>query len=209
MKISDKEIKKIIKMYEAKCELQEIAESLNVSYATIRRHLIQSGIKPDFKFAMKKRKNNLIKDYKKGMSIKDLNKKYDYERDYIRKMLKDSGVYEKRTVGWNLKETEIKKIIKLYRDGGSIQDISQKMGLSPYVIQTALKKNNVLLRTWHDHDIVVYKGNKYELPEFAKKAGLPRAAVYLKYYGDNLINWTDKDIKKCLSKKKGKFDRVT
>jgi Mor family transcriptional regulator len=208
MKITDKEIKKIIEMYQAKCSLEEIAQSLSISPITVRKYLTQSGIKPDFKFAMKKRKNDLIEDYKKGMKVKDLVKKYKYTKDYVKKILKDSGVWETRRVDWNLKESKIKEIIKSYRDGDSIQDLSQKMGASPRAIQLVLKKNNVLLRTWHNHDVVMYRGKKYDLPDFAKEMGLPRAVIYLKYYGDNLINWTDKDIKKCLSEKRGRNNRV-
>lgn len=98
IKLNNKIVKKIIKLYNDGHYLKHIGEELNLNENKIKRVLIENGITPKRKPPINKIKlnNSLIKkminDYELGLSIRKIQNIYNISYEVVRKTLKNNGV---------------------------------------------------------------------------------------------------------------------
>ena len=90
--------------------------------------------------------NDILKDYKNGLNITGLSKKYGYSRGVIRNWLKENNLYKKSGnygVKYNWTSTQIENIIELYESGESAESIGKIYGCYDTTILDLLNRNDV------------------------------------------------------------------
>ena len=90
--------------------------------------------------------NDILKDYKDGLNITDLSRKYEYSRGVIRKWLKENSLYKKSGnygVKYNWTSTQIEDIIGLYESGKSAESIGEIYGGYDKTILDLLSRNDI------------------------------------------------------------------
>ncbi len=94
----------------------ELSVEYNISKATICRALRKMGIEPERKdnlFTLteltEEEKASIILDFRAGLKIKDLTRKYDYSYSVLVKLLEDNDLYTKKLI---TKTNDVTKMIK-------------------------------------------------------------------------------------------------
>ena len=87
----------------------------------------------------------IIKDYNFGLDVKVISKKHYYHVKTIYDVLKKHNIKLKQ---WEktFNESQINKIIELYKSGETIEYISVYMGVSWQTIRKTLVKNNIEIK---------------------------------------------------------------
>jgi lambda repressor-like predicted transcriptional regulator len=79
----------------------------------------------------------LVRDYKGGTSLAELQRTYSLGRGSVQKVLKERGVRRRRK---GLTEAEIATLVRRYEAGLSIREIAVEQGLAKTTVQNALAR---------------------------------------------------------------------
>jgi hypothetical protein len=94
-------------------------------------------------------KNEIIKYYKDGKTLKELSIQYNYSISHISIFLRKNNVIMRKSLGtksilWNYKE----EIIKMYENNYSCIDIGKKYNVNHNTINRFLRKNGIKIRKY-------------------------------------------------------------
>lgn len=101
-------------------------------------------------------KLNIVTDYKNGMSLKELETKYDRRSCTIIELLRKVGIYKNKTARWTKDEIEI---LKKYYPIEDVDDVCTKIPKhgKQSVIQKASSLNLKSASNWTDNDLEILR----------------------------------------------------
>jgi DNA-directed RNA polymerase specialized sigma24 family protein len=85
----------------------------------------------------------LVRDYKAGSSLADLQRKYALGRGSVQRLLRERGVRRRRK---SLSDAEAAVLVKRYEAGLTIREIAAQRGLPKTTVQDALAWAGVVMR---------------------------------------------------------------
>ena len=145
----------------------QIGEKLHRDPSAIRRILRKNHIKyNNINYMSPEELDNIIRDYKAGMTPKELSKKYKRGDGYLVNLLKKNDVY--KIVNNHISKDEWDKIAVLYENGLNNEIFKIHPELSLQALYSKMSKMNIrsgLRNYWSDEDIRVIK-------DFYKEKGL-------------------------------------
>jgi transposase len=195
-KISDKDIKKIVKAYkkdDSAATLQKFAEEYDVTTVTIRNILKREKIyksknKKHIKLS-KAQKNKVISQYKSGDSGRKISQEFGISYQTVYDLLKENEV-DRRTVEDYKRKKKVSdaneaSIIQLYKDGESSTSLSKKYEVSVGLVLNILKENDVTIRPVkiikekeYQKIIDLYVDDKLSTYKIAEKYGVHANTIY-------------------------------
>lgn len=89
----------------------------------------------------------IINEYKSGLSIRELAVKYSCNRDTISKKLKSSNIPIRKT---SPNKSQIDKMVELYQSGLSLKAIEKKIGFSDMTVRKHVMQRGVKMRGVHE-----------------------------------------------------------
>lgn len=129
--ISQETVDMILKLYNEKHTSTKIANQLSINTSVINYWLNKNGIFPKHKRLSKSDIRKIIADYQKGISIKDIERKYDISKYTIFYNLKKHGYSPSRdTKKIALTRTIINNIEELWNQGYNKAYICKENGIS-------------------------------------------------------------------------------
>lgn len=130
---------------------KEIKNSLNLSMKVIQNTLIRNNLinPPKYDQITENQKELCIFDFKNGLTLKEICKKYLLPEISISKLLRESGINIQPNI---LSQEIVSKILQLYKDGKLITEICQELKVSYSTVTNHLKKNNIMINN-HLYDI--------------------------------------------------------
>lgn len=94
--------------------------------------------------------NDIVKDYKKGMSIRELRTKYHRSGETISKILLKNGIEYNHTAFSKrirkMQNEEIERLLEEYRNGASLAYLNKKYNINKEALKKLLRNNNIVPR---------------------------------------------------------------
>jgi transposase len=195
-KISDKDVKKIVKEYkkdDSASTLQKLAEEYEVTTVTIRNILKREKV---YKAKNKKhirltdaQKKKVVERYKEGMSGRKISKEFGISYQTVYDLLKDEKVDRRKLDDYKrskkISDDEEKNIVQAYKDGESSTSLAKKYSVSVGLILGLLKGNDVKIRPVklikekeYDNIIDLYVNQKLSTYKIAEKYGVHANTIY-------------------------------
>ena len=159
MDMNNYEAQELINQYHTGFTLTTIAKRYNTDRETVKRFLIFKGVNLRDKSRIlndSDAQNNLIKDFLKGVTFKDLELKYKADTRTIKRILVINGINIKAYRGLRqtvkgafcLTDEQCLEVIKDYNDKMLLKDISRKYNINMSTLYKLLDRYHV-------------KGNRY------------------------------------------------
>lgn len=159
MDMNNYEAQELINQYHTGFTLTTIAKRYNTDRETVKRFLISKGVNLRDKSRILNNsdaQNNLIKDFLKGVTFKDLELKYKADTRTIKRILVINGINIKAYRGLRqtvkgafcLTDEQCLEVIKDYNDKMLLKDISRKYNINMSTLYKLLDRYHV-------------KGNRY------------------------------------------------
>lgn len=159
MDMNNYEAQELINQYHTGFTLTTIAKRYNTDRETVKRFLISKGVNLRDKSRIlndSDAQNNLIKDFLKGVTFKDLELKYKADTRTIKRILVINGINIKAYRGLRqtvkgafcLTDEQCLEVIKDYNDKMLLKDISRKYNINMSTLYKLLDRYHV-------------KGNRY------------------------------------------------
>jgi transposase len=195
-KISDKDVKKIVKEYkkdDSASTLQKLAEEYEVTTVTIRNILKREKV---YKAKNKKhirltdaQKKKVVERYKEGMSGRKISKEFGISYQTVYDLLKGEKVDRRKLDDYKrskkISDDEEKNIVQAYKDGESSTSLAKKYSVSVGLILGLLKGNDVKIRPVklikekeYDNIIDLYVNQKLSTYKIAEKYGVHANTIY-------------------------------
>jgi len=179
-KLSPQEQEGVIKDYKAGMPLAEIEKKYNIIYKTIYRTLYRNNIKINLQHKQytnldSQEQESMIKDYKAGMPVVEIVKKYNISITTIYKTLNSHNI--KPNQHYNILTLQKQEsIIKDYNAGMSTAEILKKYNISSHTLYKILNKFNVsYIKRRH----TTQQEQEGIIKDY--KAGMPLAEILKKY----------------------------
>lgn len=148
-KVPKEQEKKIAKLYTEKVPVKELAEKYMVDTTTVRKVLRRQNVKlktiKDLRKFTEKEEKEIIKEYKKGITIDTLSKRYSCQKRTITSVLKRNNITI-RNIQYQKKQFQAKEdeIINLYKQGIRTRKIAVMLDVSYNKLLELLKNKNLL-----------------------------------------------------------------
>jgi transposase len=171
-KISDELEQEIITLYQQGIYIYKLSEKFNLNKTTISRLLKKNNIyvknSKDFKKLNEKQEQEIVNHYQSWASLTQLAEMYNVSTFTIKRTLKNYGAYIKSPAGsnlitWKITKKDEREIIKLYQQGLSLRKIAEKFDVIDETIASALKRNNVRIRSRTAHIAKINKKQHKEI----------------------------------------------
>ena len=141
-------MEEVIKDYEV-MTYKELGEKYGCSLTTIRNRLKEAGVKKISALERNRLKSPLeqvIKDYKSGMSSTELGEWYGVSANVISNRLKKAGVEIISALERNRLKFPLEQVIKDYESGMTSTEVGKKYGYDAKTITTRLREVGVQIR---------------------------------------------------------------
>ena len=144
-KISENEYAKIVDLYKSGTSQQLIANMYGVCRDTLGKILKKNNIARNCKIS-KKEYENIFDMYMNGLSMAQIAEQYNVVQSYIAYIIKQFKIDYSLKKGLAIPISEYNKIVDLYLQGMSLQDISTMYNCSQSTVSSILKKMDVQTR---------------------------------------------------------------
>lgn len=150
LNINHQEFLELVQDYESGFSLKELAKRYDCSDTGLKEYMIKRGIDIKKKYSILENKEaqlNLISEYVdeyNTLKLSELLKKYHCSLNTFNKILSLHGVSKGR-YKFKIKPLECLKVIELYNNGKSVQNIAREFEVDKCTIYTILRKHNVKL----------------------------------------------------------------
>ena len=171
-KLPDELEQEIITLYQQGIYIYKLSEKFNLNKTTISRLLKKNNIyvknSKDFKKLNEKQEQEIVNHYQSWASLAQLAEMYNVSTFTIKRTLKNYGAYVKSPAGsnlitWKITKKDEREIIKLYQQGLSLRKIAEKFDVIDETIASALKRNNVRIRSKTAHIVKINKKQHKEI----------------------------------------------
>jgi uncharacterized protein (DUF433 family) len=85
----------------------------------------------------------LVRDYKSGASLADLQQTYSLSRGSVQQLLREAGVRRRRR---SLTDSNVSELVERYESGLTIREIASQQELPKTTVQDALARAGVVMR---------------------------------------------------------------
>jgi len=144
----DLPVDKIVRSYQNNISSTKLGELYGVSYLTIINRLREEGVQIKPSKAYKFEGAEIALDYKRGMGVSDIARKYRVSKPHVYNIIHDFDVplrYEQPLE--KIPSEEMEHIIKMYQDPSiKVKDICKKYDVSPKTLRGRIKKCGVKMR---------------------------------------------------------------
>jgi len=139
-------ILEMVEMFEQNISVKDIAEELDVSPATVHRHLKEQGYDSSI-HVRKVNEDEILKAYQdNARSIASILREYDITYSIFYGILNDHDIPIRKEAQANGKEKALVAAIEMYKRGDPLWMIKQNTGVHQPVLHAELHKRKVPLR---------------------------------------------------------------
>jgi group I intron endonuclease len=146
--INSQEFEELVMDYQTGCSLKFLAKKYGCTAPGLKEYLQKKGVDIKKKFSILKdesKQKELINDYLKGtLKLKEIQQKYHCEYKTFLKILSNHGIKQKGCGGnFKLSDNVSLEIIKLFREGKKVIELSKLYKVDKCTIYNLLKRYHV------------------------------------------------------------------
>lgn len=202
-KLTSTQQKNILELYKKGLTTEQIAKKYKVRRRTISTVLKENNVKTRTTSKLTSEdKENILTLYKKGATIKQISLEMQTAYSHISKILTESGLHSpvrRKSTSSKIPLFTQSKICDLYKEGLSIEKLSENYSLSPPTIRKILKLNNIQVRhqgfnakerkfsEQEIKEIINLYTNGYSIAQIAKEFNTTRTVIAYRLKKNNVV----------------------